>query len=663
MADLIRNDPVIERKILDYCLSISDQASGWWAGSPFSGTRLTRKGLIEEYRLRYQARRSVAELYRDVKTKPYTLSSNIGIGAESIFGEFLVPTGLQNTVDLEPMCQAVDIGTGQVDDDLTQAHDDYLRNVLGVRNFYEQTFREVYTTGNCINKWTLGGVWRQREVSIHVLVDRFGQPVLKPNEQTGETEPILVDPNMPEELWPKDPITEDKLRPKKVSSVEIERLRNGPQLSIRPIEQIDIPPSATTQDPDLWDYMADNYMVNAWWLLSRQGDSYQGRIPKENLQKLWRTLGVSPEDVWRRPDGRLTDPIHLKEVHTKFPVTQSGRPVEIIALVSVKERILLTWRLSPFSRRPFFNHMVWARTESPIGIGIPESVYGLRNAIDAALNQEIDSGNLYNNPPLLLSTIAMLEDEDYATVGPGTIWTMTDINGAKFLPPPVPKRDAISLLNWLMSMMQRYWGVTDLNLSAPTSSLSPNVTTATGTIAILNQGTVKFGHLTKRFESTRTMEIQFLHDLKGETFTGKELVSVKGKPTEVDRTFYRSGIRMRAVGDGVYSNPSVRQQSLIQVGQFHMSYQNPFILGDLEVLKEFTEQVNEAFGVKLNLKDPQVLQDLKLLEQMMGTPVGKELIGQAVAQFGKLMQAAQAQQAMAGQGGNGGVPQAFGVQR
>ena len=654
MADLIRNDPVIERKILDYCLSIADQSRGWWEGA-IPGTRLTRKSLLEEYRLRYGARRSVAELYRDAKTRPFPLSSNIGIGMESIFGEFLIPTGLQNTVDLEPMCQAVDIGTGQVDDDITKAHDDYLRNELGVRNLYEQTFREVYTVGNCINKWTLGTMWRQKEVSLHVLVDpRVDQPVMKANAQTGEQEPILVDPNMPPEMLPVDPFTNMKLKIKRVSSAQIERLRNGPQLSIRPIEQIDIPSSATTQDPDSWDYISDNYMVNAWWLLSREGDSYQGKIPRDNLEKLWKVIGLNPNEVWRRPDGRLSDPIHIKEVHTKFPVTQSGRPVEIIALVAVKERILLTWRLSPFSRRPFFNHQVWAKTESPLGVSIPESIYGLRNAIDAALNQEIDSGNLYNHPPLLLSTIAMLEDEDYETVGPGTIWTMTDINGAKFLPPPVPKRDPIALLNWLMSQTQRYWGVTDLNLSAPTSSLSPNVSTATGTMAVLNQGTVKFGHLTKRFESTRTKELQFVHDLKKEMLIGSEMVSVKGTPAQVERSFYRDNIRMRAVGDGVYSNPAVRQQSLLQVGQFHSSIQNPFIFGDLEVLKEFTEQLNQTFGVKLTLKETDQMKFMKLVEQLMQTPVGQQAITQAVKVS---MQAAQQMAMQQGQNGNGAQPQ------
>src|SRR3990167_183892 len=104
MADLIRDDPGMNRRLLEYILSVSSQASGYWG-----------------------------ELMRDVKNTPFPGSSNIGIGLESIFGEYLVPVGLQNTVDLEPMCQAEDIGTGQTDDALTKAHDEYLRTVLVVR--------------------------------------------------------------------------------------------------------------------------------------------------------------------------------------------------------------------------------------------------------------------------------------------------------------------------------------------------------------------------------------------------------------------------------------------------------------------------------------------------------------------------------------------------
>ena len=650
MPDLIRDDPAMNKRLLEYILSVSEQSTRYWQET-VEGTRLSRSDLLKEYRLRYAARRSVAQLYKDSKDSPFPNSSNIGIGIEAIFGEYLIPVGLQNTVDLEPMCQAEDIGTGQTDDNVTKAHDDYLRNVLVVRNSYERVLREIYTVGGVIDKWTWGSLWRQKEVTLHVLTDpRVGEPLFKTNEQTGTQEPIVVDPRMPEEMLPLDPFTGQRMRIKRVSSVDIEHIRQGPQLAVRTLESIDIPYGATEQDPDLWDHIGDNYTVNAFWLLSREGDPFEGKIPAENLKKLWGFLGVDPNTVWRQPNGRLTDPIRIKEFHLKFPVTRSGRPVEIIALIDIDHRLLLTWRLSPFSRRPFFNHQVWGRTGSPLGIGIPESIYGLRNAVDAMLNQDVDAGNLYNHPPLLLSSLAMLEDEDYETTGPGTTWVMQDINGAKFLPPPVGKRDPIAMLNWLISMMQRKWGVTDLSLNAPTSSLSPNVTTATGTIAILNQGTVKFGHLTKRFESTRSQELQFVHDMKSAMLTKSELVSVDGKPQEVDRTFYRPGIRMRAVGDGVYSNPTVRQQTLMQA--YPLMAQNPFVGGDVETWHEYTEQTLQALGIRINIKDVQLLQLAKAAVAIAQTPIGQQKLQEA-GQLLAMEQQMQGQGQAPGGNGNG----------
>ena len=628
MPDLIRDDPATDRRLLTYILAVADQSKNYWSET-MPGTRLSRADLLKEYRLRYGARRSVAELHNDVKRRPFsTGSSNIGIGLESIFGEYLIPVGLQNSVDLEPMCQAVDIGSGAVDDDLTQAHDDYLRHDLTVRNLYELIYREVYTVGSVLAKWTGGSTGRQQEGSLPVLGDpSVGEPVFKTNPQTGQQEPITVDPKMPEELYPTDPFTGQKMRAKRVSSVEIEHLRQGPQGSIIQLEAVDAPFDATDQDPDKWNFVGHNYTVDGFWLLSREGDPFEGKIPKENLKKLWAAIGIDPNTVFQNPTAKLTEPIKIKEFHLKFPVTRSGRPVEIIALVATDHRLLLTWRLSPFSRRPFFNHQVWGRTNSPFGIGIPESIYGLRNGIDAILNQDVDHGNLYNSPPLLLSSLAMMEDEDYDMTGPGTSWIMQDINGAKFLPPPVSQRNPVELLNWLISMTQRKWGVTDLNSNAPTSSLSPNVSTATGTMAIINQGTVKFGHLTKRFESTRSQELQFIHDMKGDMLTKTELVSVKGKPQEVERSFYRSGIRMRAVGDGVYSNPQVRQQSLLQA--YPLMEQNIFVGQDPEVWHEYTEQLLHATGIRLNIKEAKLAAQAKIAFEISQTPIGQQKLQEA----------------------------------
>ena len=657
MPDLLRSDSPMNTKLLEYILQITDQSTRYWTET-VPGTRQSRQDVLKEYRLRYAARRSVAQLMNDVKTIPFRGSSNIGIGLESIFGEYLVPVGLQNSVDLEPSLEAVDIGTGKTDDAITKAHDDYLRNVLVCRNLYEQTYREVYTVGSVVNKWTWGSLWRQKEVVLNVLVDpRIGQPIMRTNPQTGQQEPITVDPKMPPEMLPVDPFTGQKAKVKKISSVEMENIRQGPQLAIRPLEAIDIPYNSTDQDPDRWNFIGDNYTVDAFWLLSREGDPFEGKIPAENLKKIWNALGVDPDNVWRNPNGRLTDPIKIKEVHLKFPMTSSGLPVELIALIAVDFKILLTWRLSPFSRRPFFNHQVWGRTNSPLGIGIPESVYGLRNVLDAMLNQDVDAGNLYNHPPLLLSSLAMLEDEDYETTGPGTTWIMQDINGARFLPPAVSQRNPMEMLNWIISMMQRKWGVTDLNMNAPTSSLSPNVSTATGVNAIINQGTVKFGHLTKRFEATRTQELQFVHDMKSVMLTKPELVSINGKPSEADRSFYREGIRIRAVGDGVYSNPNVRQQMLMQ--GYQLLQANPFVGGDIETWHDYTEQLIQSLGIPINIKDSKVLQQAKMAFEISQNPIGQQMMAKA-AQL--IDQQNQMQGVKPGQA-NGHAPQPSGVPR
>ena len=631
MANLITRGNAMDKKILDYALQVIQQSDGWWQdGMP--GTAFSRRDQFQEYRLRMDGRRSVAGLYKDSKDDPFPNSSNVGVPAEQIFSEFLIPTLLANTHDLEPMLQAIDLQTEQVDDALTAFHDRYHRTELSTkRQLLEESLREVLTVGTVFHKWTWGSLWKQREVPFTVFISPLdGQPIMRPNPQTGQGEPWFVDPKMPDDLWPVDPIMGIKLKVKSVPATDFQLVREGPQLTIVPVEAILFPPYANTVDPDSWDYVGHRYAVSPWWFLGREGDPFDGKL--QNLPLLWKWMGVKPDEVHRRPDGVLNKPVKLVELQMKFPVDSSGKPAEIIALVAEEAKLLLAWRVSRFPRRNIFSRQVFSRGQHPLGKGIPETAYGLRSALDASVNQDVDAGNLYNHPPLLLSSLAMLEDEDYETTGPGTQWVMTDINGAKFLPPPVGKRDPIARENWLLSMLQRQWGVTDLNLNAPTDSLAPSLNTARGTMAVLNQGSIKFGHLTKRLSETDTLEYQFDHELFAEMLANPKTVSIHGQPQtitpETRHEFFREDIQIVSRGNGLTTNPAMRQQVFSQA--YGLLMQNPFIGQDLEVAKDLTEQFIAAFGIELTLKDPQALQQSQMFLELMQTQEGQAILPKAM---------------------------------
>ena len=633
MANLILRGAAIDKKVLDYALQIISQSDGWWQDA-MPGTAFSRRDQFQEYRLRMDGRRSVAGLYKDAKDEPFQNSANIGVPAEQIFSEFLIPTLLANTHDLEPMLQAVDTQTEEVDDPLTAFHDRYHRVELGTkRQLLEESTREVLTVGSAFHKWTWGSVWKQRDVEFTVFTSPLdGQPVMRPNPQTGQREPWFVDPKMPEDLWPVDPIMGIKLNVKKVPATDFTLVREGPQITLVTVESILFPPSANTIDPDSWDYAGHRYAVSPWWFLGRDGDPFDGKL--QHLPLLWKWLGVKADEVHRRPDGTLNKPVKLVELQMKFPVDASGKPVEVIALVAEDAKLLLAWRVSRFPRRNLFARQVFSRGQHPLGKGIPETAYGLRSALDASVNQDVDYGNLYNHPPLLLSSLAMLEDEDYETTGPGTQWVMTDINGAKFLPPPAGARHPIERENWLLSMLQRQWGVTDLNLNAPTDSLAPSLNTARGTMAVLNQGSIKFGHLTKRLSETDTLEYQFGHQLFADMLANPKTVSIRGKPVTITPEqrgeFFRPSIQVLSRGNGLATNPAIRQQVFSQAYQVLMG--NPFIGQDLEVAKDLTEQFIAAFGIHLALKDPQALQQSQLFLELLATKEGQAMLPAAMLQ-------------------------------
>ena len=126
MPSPILHSEGLDKRVLEYILTITERARGWWK-QPVEGTTLNRRDEFQEYRLRMEGRRSVAQLYSDAKTEPFDGASNVGVGIEPIFSEFLIPLLLANTHDLEPMLQATYKGTKSPQDDLTSFHDGYHR--------------------------------------------------------------------------------------------------------------------------------------------------------------------------------------------------------------------------------------------------------------------------------------------------------------------------------------------------------------------------------------------------------------------------------------------------------------------------------------------------------------------------------------------------------
>lgn len=652
--DVVMRSPQLEKSLLEYCMQIENSSGSWWADK-VPGSNTSRLDLFLEFRLRYQGKRSVASLHQDTKIKPFK-GVNVGVPIEQVMGEFLNPTFISNTHDLEPMVQAYDEKTDEVDETLTTFHDNYQRSwYLGKRQLLEQSNREVLTVGGVFHKWYWTSLWKQREVTLYVFAHPATGPIMVPNEQ-GEMDFMPADPNMPEDKWPVGP-DGVKLRIQKLPSIARDQILEGPKLSIRPYESIGFPAGETRLDPNDWDYLYDKFTVSPFWFLGREGDPFDGKL--QNLDKLYQHYQINPDDVAQKPDKKLTEPIPLIEYHMKFPVTASKRPVEIVALVAEEPRLLLGWRPSPFARRPYFNRQVRTQKDSPLGEGIPGTVWSLRNACDASLCQDLDAGNLYNHPPGLLNVLSRVEDEEYEEMGPGINWLVTGDPRQAFAYPQIPAstRNPIERENYIISMVQRIWGVTDLNMNAPTSSLSPNVATATGTMAILNQGNIKFGHLTKRLSESDSKEYDFIHEMFRNMMANERIVSVKGRPVTIspkDREqFFREGIAMRAVGNGITTNPSLRKQTLANI--YMMFQQNPFVGGDLENLKKLTEMILESDGVRLNIKDTEELQFMNLVKQLMQIPAGQQILTQAVGQAAQVAQQQMAMQGGKPQGGGNGV--------
>jgi len=628
-------DEALEKRLLEYILAVT--ARDPWSES-IPGVGISYRDAFKEYRALYNARRSIAQLYSDAKNDPFPLSSNLGIGIEQIFGERLIPTLLANTVDLEPMVQALG-PDGKNLPELADFHDRYRRYDLKIRFLHDESTREVLTVGGVCHKWVYQRRWKTRILDLPVYLDGQGQPIFLPNEQTGQLEPFLADPQLPIHQQPPDPLTGQPLKIGSLGSAKRWLDAEGPSPVLRRMDCLRFPANATSRDPDEWDWVSEDFEVSPWWLLGREGEA-TGSF--KNLKKLWAALGLNPDALYEKPLDTAALKITLREWHGKYPAATDGSPMEILAVVAPKQNLLLDWRLSPFPRRPYFIRSVWQRGNHPLGKGIPETTWALRAGMDAQLNQDLDSGNLYNHPPLLLSHYAMLDDEDYEQSGPGTRWIVSDINGAKFLPPPVSQRSPVEMLNWLIGMAQRLWAVTDLTLNAPTSALSPNLQTARGMQIVQSEGNIKFAHLVRALALTDTQEMQFTHDLFADMLKYPKTTLANGKVREIDKKFFSPDVKIVSRGDGLSTNPAIRQQQQTQF--YGIMKDNPFI-GEPETLFDLTKQLAESYGLKLDVKLPEHVKQLLMMQELLKTPQGQAHFQMAVAEI----QAAQ-------QGAGNGLP-------
>ena len=643
-TNYLRTDAQMESRLLEYIEATAAQSASWWRETR-PGTHEDRRGSLQRFRLRYDARRSVASLMHDAKTEPFLRAANVGVGIEGIMGEWLLANTLGNTLDRDPPLDVFDPQTNTTDALVLAFYRDYYFRVLKAREVYQDVLREVFSVGGAFTKLESYYPRRTREQVAWVLADPVTkQPLQRVNPQTRQMDYIPADPETSPEDLPLSPLSGQKVVVIRMTGVDTIREGWEPRLRVRTVEQISAPPTAMAQDPDEWDYLHEDYTVSAWWFLERQGEMHEGGMPKERLTKLWQALGVTPEEAWRQPNGQLTQPVTVRESHLKFPATKTGAPVELVVRSLPQQKLLLSYRMSPFTRRPYFNHRVWSRTHHWLGKGIPETVFALRNALDMMLCQDLDAGNLYNQPPLLISSLAGVNDEMFEQAGPGTVWYVRDINGLKFLPPPMRARDPMAMLNWLVSMCQRVWGVTDLNMNAPTSSLSPNISTATGVVQTLQQGNIKFAHFVRCVETVRSLELGLFHEEMRTRWLGTSTQrNAQGQAEPVTRERLLPHLQVRAVSDGLLTNPLLRQQRLEAV--LAVDVKNPAMQAQPEALFELTQQYHDAAGVKIPLQPPKVLQELQLAKALMQTPTLAPLIPQAMQELQAMLQAQQAQQA------------------
>lgn len=613
---------------------------------------------VDEYVKRYLAKRSISGLMgwgddpkKSPKNEPWDGASDIGIPIEAFTIEGLLPRFLKVCFGAKPIVWV----RGRSDDDHAQAP-----IVQDALNFQVDKKIKLYRRMKlCFKNTVMSGdgivkcVWEEENKIVNRIVYNIINPL------TGE---LLLDEtgnhvevSKNQEIEPINPETGFPQMVTKNIISETKKVYDGPKVYSRSIKNIVIPKDAITADVQELDWIADQYERTLDWVKKNIGDPEEGKFDEKVVKEL-------EEDVVNSTTGAEKDnpdfqKILITEWHGGYDINNDGLTEEIVVFIgskelnqnspnSVKTSRLLGWMITPYPSRPFFHYQIIPMDNSFYGIGIPEFLIGIRNLIDAVFNQMIDRGSISNNPPTITPTD---HDPDENPFGPGAQWPSDNSGGYKVLELPKSEQLEFVKMEFLLSLVQKLFGVTDYSLGTESSIASNR--TASGIMTIVGEGNIKFDDMIRSLQDVNEDLYDFIVQLNGELLTDEFVYYVTGQENvfkKINKKDWIGNFDFEAVGNSININREIEQNRAILAYNTAINSfgKNPALTED--VMIAVTTNFFRSIDMR-NIKIPTIeeIQQRRAIEEQKALKMA-----QVQAQL----------QAQAKQGGQVGSQQAPGIQ-
>ncbi len=313
----------------------------------------------------------------------------------------------------------------------------------------------------------------------------------------------------------------------------------------------------------------------------------------ENFDKVSEKPGEKQETEMQATADKLSGitpsegsaPHIIYECHKKYDLGD-GKRQPLIFTVDKDSETLLRCVSREIGGKTIHNFIDYHFIPNPGGyysFGFGQMLEQLNEMANTAFNQIFDSGKLANMPPTVYSKKAGIAKRKIQ-VSPGASLEAKDVKQLVTLPIRGVDQTLFQVLGYINEYVQTFTSVTDLI----TGKESKGVKTPTkgGTEAIIDQGLVSFGVMSKRVFRSHKKELRLIMGLNRAFMTEKKQYRVMGDNDkiafpEIKRKQFDQVFDVVPTADPVYASRQVKRQEAAEI--YTMGMQNPLIVGNPEL--------------------------------------------------------------------------------
>lgn len=329
----------------------------------------------------------------------------------------------------------------------------------------------------------------------------------------------------------------------------------------------------------------------------------------ENVDK----IGTHIEETFKLEGTKKAD---IDAEHTKITQNKYNQRLEciemymrhegedVIVTVDRKTRVFLgaksIFSISKIGEKPFVIGQLIRRTNRMFGKGIAELVMPHQKEMDAIHNQRLDAGTMAINPIGVYRAGSGFEPEKIE-IEPGLWIPVDDVNDAKWIVVPNNVMVSFQEEKMLMELIEKITSVGAYQ-SGQESDIIRSRATARGTMAIIQQGEVRFNILARRVQNTIARGLnkvlrQYQEKIPPGLATrvlgpdGEQLFPENISPEDLAGN-YDSYLVMDSTG----GSKDVDRQ--VKVAAYQNLATNPFVMQNPEGFWELTAQTAKALGIE-----------------------------------------------------------------